>query len=289
MTAISSPETAPRVLIAGCGDLGCALARQLLADGLQVHGLRRRPAALPQGVAQLAGDVAQPQTLGGLAAVAPQLLVYAVAAGAQSDDEYRTSYVDGLRNVLEALRPAGTLRHVLFVSSTRVYGQPTDALLDESTPAEPADFGGRRLLQAEQLLLQAPCPASALRLSGIYGPGRTRLLELSLQPPQQWPANSWSNRIHRDDAASFIALLARRAMQGEMLERCYIVSDDVPAPLHEVLRWLAEQQGMNLQGIPLPPVAGGKRVSNARLRATGYHLRYPDYRTGYGELLDLPR
>jgi hypothetical protein len=31
----------------------------------------------------------------------------------------------------------------------------------------------------------------------------------------------------------------------------------------------------------------GKRVSNRRLRASGFELRYPDYRAGYGAMLGL--
>lgn len=278
-------STAMRVLIAGCGDLGCALAERLLADDFAVYGLRRSHAALPDGVQPLYGDVTQPQTLTQLAAIAPDFLVYCIAADAQTDADYRAQYVDGLRNVLQALGAGARLQHVLFVSSTRVYGQTGDALLDESTPALPADFGGQRLLEAEQLLDHVPCPATVLRLSGIYGPGRTRLVEMAADP-QRWPRqNAWSNRIHRDDAAAFAAFLIHRLRDGEPVQRCYIVSDSCPVPLHEVLAWLAGH-GATPEGEPaLRPVEGGKRLSNARLLASGFSLRYPDYKAGYAGLL----
>jgi nucleoside-diphosphate-sugar epimerase len=159
------------ILIAGCGDLGSALGQDLVARGLQVAGLRRSPLPLPGGIRALQADVTQPQTLYRLASLRPAVLVYCVAADAQSDDDYRAQYVDGLRNTLAALGTAG-LRHVFFVSSTRVYGQSSNKPLNEETPANPTDFGGRRLLEAEALLETAPCPATVLRLSGIYGPGR---------------------------------------------------------------------------------------------------------------------
>ena len=46
-----------RVLIAGCGDVGGELARRLLADGLEVYGLRRRVYLLPAGVRPIAADL----------------------------------------------------------------------------------------------------------------------------------------------------------------------------------------------------------------------------------------
>lgn len=271
----------PDVLIAGCGDLGCALGKRLAAAGLLVTGLRRSNAALPDGIRTLQADVTQAQTLAVLADLKPAILVYCVAAGAQTDDDYRAHYVDGLRNVLSALGNAASLRHVFFVSSTRVYGQKTVELLDETVPAQPADFGGERLLQAEALL--AALPGTALRLSGIYGPGRTRLLALAREP-KTWPApNSWTNRIHRDDAAAFIAFLIRRVLTREPVDDVYLVTDDSPVPQYEVLQWLAERLGVATSGIAVPPPAGGKRLGNARLRATGFELRYPDYRAGYAD------
>jgi nucleoside-diphosphate-sugar epimerase len=272
------------ILIIGCGDLGSTLGQDLVAQGYRVAGVRRTPQPLPGGIATIAADVTNPVSLAPLAALRPAILIYSVAASAQSDEAYRAQYVEGLRNTLDALAPTGSVRHAFFVSSTRPYGQSSQDLLDETTPARPADFGGHRLLEAESLLAGAPFPGTALRLSGIYGPGRSRMLKLAAQT-DNWPAqNSWTNRIHRDDAAAFIAFLVRRALDGEPLENCYIVTDSTPAPQHEVLRWIAgEMRQMDLPASP--PVNGGKPLSNARMLATGFHLRYPSYREGYAREL----
>ena len=273
----------PRILIAGCGDLGIALGQLLIAQGCDVTGLRRSAAPLPAGMRCVQADVVSPPTLSGLAALRPQILVYSVAADAQTDASYRSHYVDGLRHMLAALADV-ELRQVFFVSSTRVYGQEIQGQdsglwLDETTPAMPADFGGEHLLQAEALL--AGLPGTALRLSGIYGPGRHRLLALARQP-QSWPAqNPWTNRIHRDDAAAFIAALISRRLDGAGLEDCYLVTDGCPAPQYAVLQWLAQQLNVDASDVTAPPATGGKRLRNARMLATGFRLRYPDYRAGY--------
>lgn len=273
------------ILIAGCGDLGSALGQDLVARGYRVAGLRRSNSPLPGGIRTLHADVTQPKTLEHLAELRPAILVYSVAANAQSDEDYRAHYVDGLRNVLAALQSNGSLRHVFFVSSTRVYGQPSEAILNEDVAAIPADFGGRRLLEAEALLETASCPGTALRLSGIYGPGRTRLIKLA-STPSNWPAqNIWTNRIHRDDAAAFLALLIPRVLGQEPIAGRYIVTDSKPAPQYEVLRWLATQIGVDNVAVADSPNSGGKRLDNTRMLATGFTLRYPDYRAGYAKEL----
>lgn len=270
------------ILIAGCGDLGCTLGKLLLDSGHAVTGLRRSDAPLPAGMRAFLGDVTRPDSLQELGTLQPDILVYSVAADVQSDESYRAAYTDGLRNVLHALESA-PLRRVFFVSSTRVYGQTGDQWLDETTFPIPTDFSGARLLQAETLL--DGLPGTALRLSGIYGPGRTRLLRLACEP-ENWPAqNSWSNRIHRDDAAAFAAFLIRRALDSTAVDNCYVVTDGHPTPQYEVLSWLAERLGTQPAQAVAPPPQGGKRLNNTRMLATGFALRYPDYRAGYEAMI----
>jgi nucleoside-diphosphate-sugar epimerase len=282
---MSIASAVPRVLIVGYGDLGKAIGQELLTDGAQIWGLRRSVCSHADGVSMLAGDVTQPSSLAGIRAIDPHIVVYCVAAIEQSDADYRVRYVEGLRHVLAALAGALSLQHVFFVSSSRVFGQPGNALLSESDPAMPADFGGRRLLEAELLLNGLPCGHTALRLSGIYGPGRSRMLALAAQT-SQWPVeNAWSNRIHRDDAAAFCVFLIHRVLDELPVDDCYIVTDSYPVPQYEVLRWLAARLGRDVGGLPSLSPGGGKRLSNARMLATGFRLRYPDYRAGYATLL----
>jgi nucleoside-diphosphate-sugar epimerase len=271
-----------KVLIIGCGDLGTAVAQQLVQSGVQTIAVRRS-AVVIDGVLMIQADVTQPDTLESLRAIQPEILVYCVAAEAQMDAAYKAAYVDGLRHVLATQVNNSNLKHVFFVSSTRVYGQSTVILLDETMLAIPADFGGERLLEAEALLQSLTCPATTLRLSGIYGPRRLRMINLA-QSPERWPhQNSWSNRIHRDDAAAFIVFLIQQVLVGDTPQPCYIVTDSQPVTQYEVLNWFAAKLGVAPQIIPA--VAGGKRLSNQAMLATGFQLQYPTYQAGYQALL----
>lgn len=270
------------VLIIGCGDLGSTVARLLDQRRFAIHALRHRGTESPPGVQLLRADVTDAASISMLADLQPEIVLYCVAAPERTAASYQAHYVDGLNNVLQQTR-SPRLRHVFFVSSTSVYGQESTALIDEKTPAQPANFSGECMLRAESLLAAAGLSHTILRLSGIYGPGRLRLIRQA-RAVEDWPAkNNWSNRIHRDDAARFIVTLLERRQRGESLQACYLVTDSTPVPQYDALRWLAEQQGVTPRSISLPVT--GRRLSNARMLDTGFELEYPDYRSGYAALL----
>ena len=269
--------------------------------GHEVFGLKRRPEGLPEGVARVAADLADANSLAAALAriEAPlDVVVYAAAADGGDDAAYRRAYVDGLRNLVAALHArAATPAGVFFTSSTAVYAQDDGSWVDESSPTEPSNFRGARMLEAEAVLAASGFPAVSLRLGGIYGPGRTRLVEsvrsgratLRPGPPR------FGNRIHRDDAAGSLAHLATLALAGRPLEPLYLGVDDEPTDEAVVLRWIASQLGMPepaaRDGEPAVGArdanraASNKRCSNARLRATGYRFRFPTFREGYTEAI----
>ena len=292
------------ILIVGCGDLGSTIANNLKYEH-QVTGLRRTihkntSHAAAGGMQMISANVTQPNTLSVLSNLKPNIVIYCISADAQTDESYLAQYVTGLRNVLATQANNHALQHVFFVSSTRLYGQKTQDLLDENTPAIPNDFGGVRLLEAENALkdfcehrkmpldtsipVQA-CKSTSMRLSGIYGNGRLYLANMA-KDISKWPSdNNWSNRIHRDDAAGFIAFLVNKSLQNQPIEDCYIVTDDMPTQQYAVLKWLAAQQNIDVTQIKTPAVSGGKRLSNKRLRDTGFQLQYANYQVGYSQIL----
>lgn len=281
--------TQRRVLIAGCGDLGTALGLRLHAAGWAVSGLRRHADALPAGITPIPADLGNPASLAGLRGQQFDHVVLAGAPGGFEEAAYRRVYVDGVRNLLAALdgEPG-----VLMVGSTGVYHQEDGSWVDEDSPTEPRGFSGRALLEGEAVLQgQAPGRASVLRLGGIYGPGRLRLISevrAGVGCPRE-PVR-YTNRIHRDDAAGILEFLLRRQARSEPLAHCYLGVDCEPAPMWEVRHWLAERLGVSLDDSrPLGDARGGnKRCSNQRLLAAGYRFMYPDYRAGYSALLAAP-
>ena len=272
-----------KVLLAGCGDLGLRVAQGLRRRGDEVCALRRHPPEPGQdGIEWLRADLTRPQSLGELPAGITQL-VYLPTPDRRDVEAYRATFVDGLRHLLAALG-AQTLRRVLFVSSSAVYGDHAGGWVNEDTPVAPPGFNGAVLLEAEQGLASQPVRSIVLRLAGLYGPGRVHLLDRLRAGTAQVPRDPphWANRIHVDDAAAAIVHL----LQVADPQACYLGVDSTPLPLHVLYDELARLINAPPPRSGPPPVAvGSKRLSNARLLDSGFVPRWPDARDGYAALI----
>lgn len=280
--------SAPSVLIVGCGDVGGRLAQQLLACSWPVSGLRRTVAALPAGVVGIAADLQNPQCPADWPVVAPDYVVYCVAASQHDEAGYQAAYVQGLKHVLGWLAERGQRpRRLLFVSSSSVFAQQDGEWVDETAATLPSGYSGQVMLQAEQLALASGIATSIVRLTGIYGPGREWLLSQVRQGYRVTEAPPlYGNRIHAEDAAGLLAFLLKADVEGRALDDCYIGVDDAPAPLADVVAWLRAYMGVT-QWSELERVrrTGSKRCSNARARALGWAPQYPSYKEGYAAIL----
>lgn len=272
-----------RVLIAGCGDVGLRVAQRLQARGDQVWALRRTAAAADGGgIRWLRGDLTQPDTLRGLPHDITRV-VYLPTPDARDAAAYRAVFVDGLGHLLDAL-DGRALERVLLVSSSAVYGEHGGAWVDEDTPPEPPGFNGTVLLEAERWLASQAVSSVVLRLAGLYGPGRLQLIERLRKGAARVPRGEphWANRIHVDDAAAAIVHLLSLPDPAPL----YLGADDTPLPLDVLYDYLASLLGAPLPADgPAPPGIGSKRLSNARLRASGFVPQWPDAREGYAALL----
>ncbi len=283
-----------KILIAGCGDVGIALAKGLVAEDHEVFALRRSlPSSNPlEGLSWVSADLCDPDSLeeipGNFDAV-----VYTAAADQRSAEAYQRAYVTGVANLLGELKKSSPdCGHLIFVSSTGVYGEDDGEVVDEETPVNPRGFTGTALVEGESLVRQSGIPSTIVRFGGIYGPGRNWLIAKVRSGEAEILRNHpvYTNRIHRDDCAGVLQyLLAQGAGQGE--STVYIGVDDEAADRSQVYEFLAQKLGVelmtrdakNLASADLP--SAGKQCSNKKLRDIGYSFIYPTYVEGYGSLL----
>jgi nucleoside-diphosphate-sugar epimerase len=276
------------ILLAGCGDLGTEAGLRFAALGHRVVGWRRSPGKLPDAIEGATADLSSPN----LPSVPRDTtaVVIAVAADSPSEEDYRAAYLGGVTHVLDALERDGVEpQRVLFVSSTAVYGDAGGGWVDESTAPAPAGFSGRVLVEAEERLrsrlVGTGTTSLSLRLGGIYGPGRTRLIDQVRTGSAVVPEEvRYTNRIHRDDAAAAIVQLV--TMRDEPAPT-YVGVDNDPADLGTVLRFLAAEMGLSEPpvGAAGPARGGNKRCSNELLRSTGFSFTFPSFREGYRDIL----
>jgi len=205
------------------------------------------------------------------------------AAPTEAGDPVIAAAHDLLTGAMPALRWIG------YLSTVGVYGNHDGAWIDETAECRPRPGRSDNRLEAEKewsdLARERGVPPAILRLSGIYGPGRNALVNLEngtarriIKPGQIF------NRIHVDDIAGSLLHLARHETGG-----VFNVTDDEPSPPQDVVAFAAGLMGVapppevDFDTADLTPMARSfygenKRVSNAKLKATGYRFIHPDYR-----------
>lgn len=263
------------ILFVGYGKTSQAVAKQLLRLGHNVSTISRSPKP-PDGALHLVQDVHQLE----LKAIAAIDMVYVLLSPGHADPSaYQHTFVDSVQPIVTALA-SHPVQRVIVVSSTRVYGQQQGELIDDDTVPMPSDLQGEALLEMERLWRQAyPEKAIIIRPSGIYGHSVARMIKLA-QNTHEYPKIHWSNRIHHQDLVDFLVMM----LHVEHPEPAYIVSDNTPIALHQIVMWFQQQLD-----IPVLAVGNeqdsGKRIYATRMTQTGFELQHPDCFKVYQSLL----
>ena len=281
MTEID-PNTA---FVFGCGYLGRRVAKRLLATGWHVSALTRSrenaKALAGMGIVPILGDWTDRRVIQRIPAA--RRVLFSVGYDGRGGHDRHTVYVEGLRNALFAVRPESS---VVYVSTTGVYHQGGNQWVDEASPTHPSREGGKAHLQAEELLWRRrPATASgrtvALRMAGLYGPGRVpRMRSVAKGETIEADPQSFLNLIHIEDAADCVIA----AWEVARAERLYAVSDGTPVRRGEFYAEIARQLGVvapQLQGEASGRSEGSKRIWNRRMRRDLLpRVAYSSYREG---------
>jgi nucleoside-diphosphate-sugar epimerase len=269
-----------RIIIAGCGFVGKAAARLFHNAGWNVlgvtHSAGSAAALSSEPYRVMPCDISDPlatRSLAGDTGHAPEVVIHCASSGRGGADAYRSVYLQGSRNLLDALAP----KRFLFTSSTSVYAQTDGSEVTEASPADPPRETGRILRETEELVLSRG--GIVARLAGIYGPGRSVLLRkfFTGEAIIEGDGRRFVNQVHRDDIASALHLLVTRNVTG-----IYNVCDCAPMTQREIYEWLAARSGR-----PVPPTGPidpnrkrgwtNKRVSNAKLRSLDWSPKFPSF------------
>jgi len=282
-----------RVLVVGCGYVGTPLGAELVRQGHEVYGVRRSDFGQSElesaGITPLRADISKPETLTTLPRPA-DWVVHCVSASGGGTAEYRRTYLDGTRNLLNWLAAAPP-RKLVYTGSTGVYGQDDGSPVDETSITDPTAETARILVEAERIIIDASrqtgFPGVILRVAGIYGPGRGHWLKQFLAGTARLEGNRSRilNMIHRDDVVGAILAGLRSGRPGEV----YNAVDEEPVSQLALFEWLAQKLGRSWPPVvPEEPAENRKRgvtnkiVSNGRLKVElGYRFKYPTFREGF--------
>ena len=265
--------------------MGFRVAKRWQQQGHTVIAMTRKSERLAwfsdQGITGIVGDVTQPQTLN-----LPEADIVLIAVGMDRSmySDVEAVYVGGLRNVLDNLPQP---KHLIYVSSTGVYGDFDGQWVDESSTTQPLRPGGKACLKAEQLIRESDLAnrSTLLRFAGIYGADRVPTKErIKAGEWKKLSSAGFLNLIHVDDGAKIIDRIAQTEPAGET----YLVSDGNPVLRRDYYSYIAECLGA--EKVPqsetaVDPKVGrsgsSKRISNKKLvEQFQVEFDYPDYRAG---------
>lgn len=270
-------------LIIGCGGTGMRVAARAIAAGDTVTGVvrsadsARRVRATGAGSLQCDLDTNVPDL--------PYCdrLFYFAPPPRMGDADTRLQRVIGTM--------PKTPNYVVYISTTGVYGDCGDDLVDEDRPVAPGTDRAKRRVNAENKLLDWCDHAVVLRAPGIYGPGRLPIARIRDAMPILADGDSgWTNRIHIDD----LAAIAWHAGQQKWPHSIYNACDGHPTRMSVYYDTLAR-----MLELPSPPrvdwntareqfsemrlsfLRESRRLSNARLlRDFGYEFAFANLDDG---------
>ena len=213
-----------RLLIIGCGDVGERLVRRYQG---QAHfmALTRSAAGAARlralGVTPFLGDLDQPDTLRNLPGA--EGIFHFAPPPAEGRHDLRT------RHLLRVLSRRGAPAHLVYISTSGVYGDCGGSWVRESQPTAPVNGRAVRRVDAERQLRtwgkRHHVGVSLLRTPGIYAADRLPLERIRRGTPTLMAADdSYTNHIHADD----LARLAWAAMFRGRPQRIYHAVDAQP-------------------------------------------------------------
>lgn len=204
----------PRLLIVGCGDVGMRLL-PLLAARYRVFALTSQPERRAElralGAVPLVADLDRPATLARLAGLAPTVL-HLAPPQKEGEHDRRT------RHLVAAL---GGVGHMVYVSTSGVYGDCGGAVVAEHRAVAPKNARARRRVDAERTLrawaLDNGARLAILRVPGIYADDRLPLRRLEQGTPAlRQEDDVYTSHVHADDLARIVLAALQRGRPGRV-------------------------------------------------------------------------
>jgi nucleoside-diphosphate-sugar epimerase len=266
-------------VIIGCGYIGSEAAMILKKRGHTITATTRKPqkldalAKVSQKTLILKGN--DEEELIPLIADNDAIII---SVAADSPEYYESAYLETSQILRKLALEMDLPRHLIYTSSTSVYGDHNGQWVDESSPLLAKSEQGKILIETEKQYLslqEIGWRVTLLRLSEIYGPGRELSRRVRDFNGHTLPGSGeqYTNMIHRLDAAMGIDYALRHQLDG-----IFNLSDDEHPSRKELYDKIAQK--FKLPKVQWDPEhtslhTGNKRVSNHKIKAEGFAFHYP--------------
>ncbi|MGB7977905.1 MAG: SDR family oxidoreductase [Chlamydiales bacterium] len=201
-----------------------------------------------------------------------------VTVAADSPDQYESAYLNTSKIIRHLGLEMDLPRHLIYTSSTSVYGDAHGQWVDEHSELLNKSDQGKILIEAEKHYLslqEVGWRVTILRLAEIYGPGRELSHRVKQMEGHTLPGTGghYTNMIHSHDCATAMDYALRHQLDG-----IYNLADDEHPTRKEL--YDAVSNKFHLPKVHWDPEhpslhSGNKRVSNHKIKAEGFVLHHP--------------
>ena len=209
--------------VIGCGWLGFSLAKTIVAAGYTVKGTTTSSEKLEKlttaNIDSYVIKLHETNIEGDISGFLSNVDSLIINIPPRLRKNANGNYVAKIELLLAEIKKA-TLKKVIFISSTSVYGNISGEVTEETIP-QPKTASGKQLLECENLLLkQTNFKTSVIRFGGLIGPERHPITMLSGRVGLT-NGEEPVNLIHRDDCIHMIMTILKNDYWGQVFNGVY--------------------------------------------------------------------
>lgn len=194
-------------------------------------------------------------------------------------NDYKKTYLTTAQNIVKCFENSQKkVKHLIYTSSSSVYGDQKGALTTEDSPLNNTTSSGKILIETENTFLslkKMQTKVCIFRLSEIYGPKRDLSLRVKHYSEFSAPGDGLNptNMIHVDDISLAILFAIEHSLDG-----IYNLTDDEHISRKQMYDLISRR-------FLLPIVffdstkssihSGSKVLSNQKIKDLGFIFKYP--------------
>ena len=268
-----------KAAIIGCGYVGTAVAKLWQKQGFDLLVTTTSQSRVEE-LSQIANNVSivTGTNVSQLQDALVDREVVLLCVGLRKGASYKDTYLGTARALADVL-PNTNVQQIIYTSTCSVYGEHQGAWVTELMPPAPITENGKIVEATEQTLLSTTTPqrkVCILRLGGIYGPGRTleKIYGRAAGTTRPGKGDEGTNWVHLNDIVGAVDWARRQQLSGLY----NLVQDDVPT-IRELIAEVCDRNRLSpvIWDKTQPSTRKNVRVSNAKIKSTGYQFSHPTF------------
>ncbi len=268
-----------KIAIIGCGYIGYEIAKHLYNKGHFVTCTTRNPDSIKKlskvthkSLVMLGSDEKE------MSLILSQNDIIIATISTKAKIDFEETFLKTAQTIKKCACELNTPKTIIYTSKSSIYGNHEGMWVDESAELKATDDESRILIETENTILslkELGWKVSILRLAQVYGPGREIKDFYKSFYKKVIPGHGeyYTNFVHQQDVVGIVFYILDHKIDG-----IFNVVDDE----HPTRQELAELFSTKLK-LPHPKFNpkladfpdNNKRVSNYRIKETGYVFKYP--------------